>query len=818
MFKDKLLEFISARNNNGTNKCMYNEIEVRFHSRGMMNKGVSIDVYDRVIASLSEDPSFVSKRPVNSVSLTGVRSNSKGNAPSPLRMTLYEKTYEAVTKKKVRHTDIDEYNIRIAEAIETNEKISPDEFQRTYKVTSRRERIRTSFVHVSNSWRIDVTKVRSGINYSYEVELEYIEDAKNAAVVGGSIMESLLKIVQDSQYIVTNSFAETLITEYMHVLDISRPTFAGPLPRTLSKKEFADGVISCGYSVTDKADGVRCILVVGRTGHVFMVTRASGIKLVSKLVYVGEVRGVPTCALDCERVGTSLYIFDAMHFDGSDVKCRILSERLRIAGIAQEALSKNAAMNPNLSVKKSASVKVAAVKRPNASVKKSASVKVAAPNRSLGYTFLMKRFTFNNVFHDAKAMWANRNDLPYELDGLIFTPINTRYDEGIIYKWKPYDTIDFFIVKTTAGASGDERWRLHVAGFDRTNTYSHFDFGGMDSKGTFLHKHGGAKRATATQLLIPRKLQDITVPRSAATKFPDRSVIEFKYNKTRQTWIPVKHREDKAFANGVNATNDAWVSITNPITSQNIANGTQVFCGRRFHNAIKDLMIRDFMTGKVVLDIGPGAGGDIKKYAKHSISQLVGVNIVNVEYAHNKRRMRFYKAPNSLYNITEIIRNDPVKEFDVVNCQFAMHYFFRDDELLQSFVKNVKNTLKKGGLLVATCLDGHKVMELLADKTSYENSAFKISLREGTVLNNSLTGGGINVKLHGTKYFKNSSSKEYIIQIPEFIMYMKKQGFRFVKAVSFQSLCNVMMNQCGLMNDDERVYSFLNTGIVFEKQ
>ena len=52
--------------------------------------------------------------------------------------------------------------------------------------------------------------------------------------------------------------------------------------------------------------------------------------------------------------------------------------------------------------------------------------------------------------------------------------------------------------------------------------------------------------------------------------------------------------------------------------------------------------------------------------------------------------------------------------FTGASCQFAIHYFFKNPHMLRSFLKNVANNLRKGGVFVATFMDGLKVHENLA--------------------------------------------------------------------------------------------------------
>lgn len=53
--------------------------------------------------------------------------------------------------------------------------------------------------------------------------------------------------------------------------------------------------------------------------------------------------------------------------------------------------------------------------------------------------------------------------------------------------------------------------------------------------------------------------------------------------------------------------------------------------------------------------------------------------------------------------------------FDVVSCQFAIHYFFENRDTLNGFLANVSNNLRPGGIFIATFMDGDKVHAMLED-------------------------------------------------------------------------------------------------------
>lgn len=57
----------------------------------------------------------------------------------------------------------------------------------------------------------------------------------------------------------------------------------------------------------------------------------------------------------------------------------------------------------------------------------------------------------------------------------------------------------------------------------------------------------------------------------------------------------------------------------------------------------------------------------------------------------------------------------PALGFDLVSCQFAIHYFFENPDKIQGFLNNVSQNLKSGGRFITTFMDGDLVHEMLAE-------------------------------------------------------------------------------------------------------
>mgnify|MGYP006100173301 CR=1 FL=1 len=56
-------------------------------------------------------------------------------------------------------------------------------------------------------------------------------------------------------------------------------------------------------------------------------------------------------------------------------------------------------------------------------------------------------------------------------------------------------------------------------------------------------------------------------------------------------------------------------------------------------------------------------------------------------------------------------------KFNVVSCQFAVHYMFESEQKLSDFCSNINETLETDGYFFGTCLDGDLVKDKLINST-----------------------------------------------------------------------------------------------------
>ena len=180
---------------------------------------------------------------------------------------------------------------------------------------------------------------------------------------------------------------------------------------------------------------------------------------------------------------------------------------------------------------------------------------------------------------------------------------------------------------------------------------------------------------------------------------------------------------------------------------------------REFHNYVKDKLIRSITSlgnkNISILDTSIGRGGDLNKYLRSGskIDFLLGLDISG---DINKCAKRFYlknektKALFLQYDTSKSIkggegcvgehieRNKLIidilydrqralpkelrplvpkykglckKGFDIISSQFSIHYYFKDELTLRTYIQNISENIKKGGYFIGTCLDGMKVFQ-----------------------------------------------------------------------------------------------------------
>jgi ATP-dependent DNA ligase len=143
--------------------------------------------------------------------------------------------------------------------------------------------------------------------------------------------------------------------------------------------------------------------------------------------------------------------------------------------------------------------------------------------------YKIKEYYFNDIYNNSKKIIRKKYNYIYDnkkyqvpTDGLIFMNVKSNYLNSIIFKWKRDITFDFKIEKLNLD-NKKEQWCLKC--YNKNNDYVIFkDKEFIDSK--------------------------------IAKKYENNDIVEFKYNKNKKVFIPIKNRKDKYLPNFIDIAND----------------------------------------------------------------------------------------------------------------------------------------------------------------------------------------------------------------------------------------------------------------------
>ena len=317
---------------------------------------------------------------------------------------------------------------------------------------------------------------------------------------------------------------------------------------------------------------------------------------------------------------------------------------------------------------------------------------------------------------------------------------------------------------------------------------------------------------------------------------------------------------------------------------------------RDFHNLfVKKILITSVSRrNDILIDYACGKGGDFSKWIVAKLSFVFGID-VSKDNLENRLdgacarflnyRKKFKHVPYALFvhgnsslnirsglammnekavQITKAVFGQGPKDlgkgvakqygkgedgFQISSCQFALHYFFENQNTFQNFMRNIAECTKLGGYFIGTCYDGKQIFNLLRKKELGES----VELYEGdrkiweikkeyeeTMFEDDVTSLGYKIDV-----FQESINKmfsEYLVNFDYLERVMENYGFTLVtredaKIIGlpegsglFSELFAVMQNELKQnkfkkndygsapnMTPNEKKISFLNRYLVFKK-
>jgi mRNA (guanine-N7-)-methyltransferase len=236
---------------------------------------------------------------------------------------------------------------------------------------------------------------------------------------------------------------------------------------------------------------------------------------------------------------------------------------------------------------------------------------------------------------------------------------------------------------------------------------------------------------------------------------------------------------------------------------------------RKFNNFVKGNLINEAVEALSkdpkdikLFDISVGKGGDIDKWVNSGIKKVFGIDPDSKSIQDAKER---FKGNKRITDQKYVFENSTISDqdykvqsgtFDIVSCQFTLHYFFKDLEMLEHVVKKVGNSLVSGGYFIGTTIIGSRIREMNTDEVviKKDTDSYTFKLAEP-----------------GKKeiYSGNKESLEWYVDFTEFEKICEKFGLNLVNREKFEDLYNDYPKKDLL--DHEKTIAFMYDRFIFQK-
>ncbi|KAI8428107.1 hypothetical protein MSG28_002372 [Choristoneura fumiferana] len=250
-----------------------------------------------------------------------------------------------------------------------------------------------------------------------------------------------------------------------------------------------------------------------------------------------------------------------------------------------------------------------------------------------------------------------------------------------------------------------------------------------------------------------------------------------------------------------------------------------IFYLRNFNNWVKSVLIQEY-TDKIrekdygrplrVLDICCGKGGDLSKWQKARVERVVFADIAEVSvqqcqtrYEDLRRRCgRLFSAEFIAADCTkDTLRDkyrDPSINFDLVSCQFGLHYSFESITQARRMLTNISECLKPDGYFFGTIPNAYEIVSR-AQKSSnntFGNTIYCIKLLFDTKEGYPLFGAKYDFHLEGVV-----DCPEFLVNFQLFVKLAAEYGLELVYSAGFSDFYK---------DHSEKYKQLLNRIICFE--
>ncbi|CAH6421376.1 mRNA capping enzyme [uncultured virus] len=535
--------------------------------------------------------------------------------------------------KKTRNTgnviDIDDFNIRFR--LSKEEELNTDELDKLKNIDeTKRQYITFRYKQRASLYlqdnedaliKIDLTNVKMSNNINqldfaspiYELEIDVMtlkkKIANNYLDIILKEITTLLKIIQQSNYLVTKTEEEEIIDNFSDLLGMNKDKLTSLELRKAQSLEIQHVVdkLPNKYAVTDKADGDRYALYI-YNDNVYLISENMNVKKTGMIVNSKYNNSI----LEGEYVFISkmnrhLYlVFDCL-FNGN-IDIRNISSFLERLTHADEIIDNNFILsgqkgfkfetyNGKFDVGKILNFYEKSIDMYMDNLNSDIKIEKQFPLIRRKYFIAVNGGQDNEIFKYSELVWRkynfdSRTASPYILDGLMYHPLDQKYtisvreSKFVEYKWKPPEknSIDFYILFEKSSETGkilllyDNSRDDFITG--KPYKIAHLYVGTLTRSGEQPVLFQQQKNKYVAHLF----LRDGEVRDLEGNIIQDSTVVEFYYNNDpnipdRHRWTPIRTRYDKTesvqrfgkkYGNYSDIANRIWRSIENPFLMSDI--------------------------------------------------------------------------------------------------------------------------------------------------------------------------------------------------------------------------------------------------------
>jgi SAM-dependent methyltransferase len=466
-----------------------------------------------------------------------------------------------------------------------------------------------------NIYRFDLTNTKksnkinniktSPIKYEIEIEAQFTTKSTVFEQIF-NLCEFIIKVIQQSNHIITKSMSNNVINKYKNILgiDASRSHLYGRQPVSLEVQHVVD-YIPNRYAVTDKADGDRYFMIIYEKRCYLissnLIVKDTGVLVDEKFnnsILDGEYIFIP-------KLNKYLYMaFDCLVLGDKNIREEnILMNRLENADLLISSINKlgyshkyikNEKIDYN-NIDKITEYHKTNIKDFYDDINKELNSKKSDIIFRRKYFIESNGVTDNEIFKYSYMMWnvytSDKSiNCPYLLDGLIFQPLDQKYIVEVEksklsdYKWKPpyKNSIDFYI-EFEKDKNTNKILTVYDNSFPDVVKNKPYQIAnlyvGQNNKGVEKPILFNTKNNISYSMCYIY-IDDSGIPRSIDGKqINDKTVVEFYFNNNIDAgnpykWVPMNTRYDKTesvqkfgkrYGNYSDTALRVWNSIINPI-------------------------------------------------------------------------------------------------------------------------------------------------------------------------------------------------------------------------------------------------------------